>query len=74
MRFVFTSHGWEDYTFWQATDRATSNRISRMLDDVARDPSPGSGNPSSSVTHSLELGHVASTRNTASCTSSKETT
>jgi toxin YoeB len=45
MRFVFTPHGWEDYTFWQATDRAMLKRINRLLDDVARDPFAGIGKP-----------------------------
>ena len=37
MRFVFTPNGWEDYAFWQATDRATLKRINCLLDGVARD-------------------------------------
>ena len=43
MRFVFTPNGWEDYTFWQSTDRATLKRINRLLDDIARqwDLDPG---------------------------------
>lgn len=45
MRFVFTPHGWEDYTFWQATDRATLKRVNRLLDDIARDPFAGIGKP-----------------------------
>ncbi len=45
MMFVFTTHGWEDYTFWQTTDRATLKRINRLLDDVARDPFAGIGKP-----------------------------
>ena len=36
---------WEDYTFWQATDRATLKRINRLLDEVARDPFAGIGKP-----------------------------
>ena len=45
MRFVFTPLGWEDSTFWPATDRATLKRINRLLDDVARDPVEGIGKP-----------------------------
>ena len=45
MRFVFTPHGWDDYIFWQATDRATLKRINRLLDDVACDPFAGIGKP-----------------------------
>ncbi len=45
MRFVFTPNGWEDYVFWQLTDRPTLRRINRLLDDIARDPFGGIGKP-----------------------------
>lgn len=45
MRFVFTSHAWQDYNFWQTTDGSTLRRINRLLDDVARDPYRGIGKP-----------------------------
>lgn len=45
MRFVFTSHGWEDYRHWQDHDRATLKRVNRLLDDIARDPFEGIGKP-----------------------------
>ncbi|MPZ52243.1 MAG: Txe/YoeB family addiction module toxin [Acidimicrobiia bacterium] len=45
MRFVFTAHGWEDYVYWQTTDRATVKRINRLLDDISRDPFEGIGKP-----------------------------
>lgn len=45
MRFVLTAHGWEDYLFWQSSDRSTLKRINRLLDDIARDPFDGIGKP-----------------------------
>ncbi|MBK9178402.1 MAG: Txe/YoeB family addiction module toxin [Acidimicrobiales bacterium] len=45
MRIVFTPNGWEDYVFWQSSDRATLRRINRLLDDIARDPFDGIGKP-----------------------------
>ena len=45
MRFGFTPNGWEDYLFWQGTNRATLKRINRLLDEVARDPFAGIGKP-----------------------------
>jgi toxin YoeB len=45
MRFVFTPHAWNDYLFWQSTDRATLKRVNRLLDDIARDPFGGIGKP-----------------------------
>lgn len=45
MRLVFTPHGWDDYTYWQTTDRATLRRINRLIDDALRDPTAGIGKP-----------------------------
>lgn len=45
MRIVFATHGWQDYTHWQTTNRATVKRINRLLDDIARDPFGGIGKP-----------------------------
>ncbi len=47
MRLVFTPHGWEDYQYWQATDRQTLERLNRLLDDTLRDPFTGIGKPES---------------------------
>lgn len=47
MRLVFTPHGWEDYQYWQATDRQTLKRLNRLLDDTLRDPFSGIGKPES---------------------------
>jgi len=45
VRLCFTPHGWEDYTHWQRTDRATLKRVNRLLDDALRDPFAGIGKP-----------------------------
>jgi toxin YoeB len=45
VRLVFTPHGWEDYTYWLAEDRATLKRINRLSDDALRDPVAGIGKP-----------------------------
>jgi len=45
MRLVFTPIGWQDYTFWQSSDRSTLKRINRLLDDIVRDPFEGIGKP-----------------------------
>jgi toxin YoeB len=38
-------HGWDDYTYWLAADRATVKRLNRLIDDALRDPSTGIGKP-----------------------------
>ena len=45
MRVVFTPNGWEDYTYWFSSDRATLKRINRLIDDIRRDPFEGIGKP-----------------------------
>jgi toxin YoeB len=45
VRFVVTPNGWDDYVFWQSSDRTTLKRINRLLDDIARDPYAGIGKP-----------------------------
>lgn len=45
MRFVFDESAWEDYVWWQETDRRVLRRINRLLADVARDGETGIGKP-----------------------------
>ena len=45
MRIVFTTNGWQDYTFWLSADRATLRRINRLIDGILRDPFEGIGKP-----------------------------
>lgn len=45
MRIVFTPHGWDDYLFWQTSDRSTLKRVNRLLEDISRDPFAGIGKP-----------------------------
>ena len=45
MRLVFTPHGWDDYIYWQQTDRAMLTRINRLIDDTLRNPFEGIGKP-----------------------------
>jgi toxin YoeB len=45
VRLVFTPRGWEDYVYWQSTDKATLRRVNRLLEAVQRDPFGGIGKP-----------------------------
>jgi len=45
MRLVFTPHAWDDYVYWQQTDRAMQKRVNRLIDDALRDPFEGIGKP-----------------------------
>lgn len=45
MNLLFTPNGWEDYLFWQKTDKAMARRVSRLLAAALRDPCGGIGKP-----------------------------
>jgi toxin YoeB len=45
VRLVFTTNGWQDYTYWLGADRATLKRINRLIDEALRDPTNGIGKP-----------------------------
>lgn len=44
-RIVWDVDAWDDYVFWQATDKAILKRINRLLKDMMRDPFSGIGKP-----------------------------
>jgi toxin YoeB len=41
----FEQQGWEDYLFWQQTDKTTIKRINQLIRDIQRDPFDGIGKP-----------------------------
>ena len=41
----FTADGWEDYLYWQKTDKQLLKRINQLLRDCQRDPQHGIGKP-----------------------------
>jgi len=43
MTVSFTTTGWEDYLFWQASDPATLYKINELIRDTKRDPFRGIG-------------------------------
>ena len=45
MVIAFTDHGWEDYCYWQAQHKETSERINVLIRDIKRDPFKGIGKP-----------------------------
>ena len=36
---------WEDYLYWQSTDKRTLKRINNLIKDIKREPLDGLGNP-----------------------------
>lgn len=45
MKIVFLDQGWEDYLYWQTTDKATLKKINSLLKEIERIPFDGSGKP-----------------------------
>jgi toxin YoeB len=45
MRYIFVDESWEDYQYWQQTDRQKIKRINDILKDISRHPYNGIGKP-----------------------------
>ncbi|MFY7890202.1 MAG: Txe/YoeB family addiction module toxin [Spirosomataceae bacterium] len=45
MRLVFLDGAWEDYLFWQQTDKAMLKKINSLIKEIQRTPFEGSGKP-----------------------------
>lgn len=45
MKLVFAEQAWEDYLYWQKTDKKILKRINTLIKDVTRDPFEGIGKP-----------------------------
>ena len=41
MLLTWTPQAWEDYLYWQATDKRTVKRINELLRDALRNPFEG---------------------------------
>ena len=45
MRVVFSEHAWEEYLYWQKTDRKVAQRVNALIREIQRDPFEGIGKP-----------------------------
>jgi len=45
MRYVFSEKAWEDYLFWQKTNKRIPNRVNKLLKEISREPFKGTGKP-----------------------------
>lgn len=52
MKLTFAENAWEDYLYWQKTDKKILNRINRLIKETKREPFEGIGKPES-LKHSL---------------------
>lgn len=45
MKIVFLDQGWEDYLYWQSTDKTLLKKINTLIKEIERTPFEGSGKP-----------------------------
>lgn len=45
MRIIFSSCSWEDYLYWQQTDKKIFKRINELVKNIQRTPFEGKGKP-----------------------------
>jgi toxin YoeB len=45
MKKVFLDQGWEDYLYWQNTDKIILKKINSLIKEIERTPFEGNGKP-----------------------------
>ncbi|MCF8128575.1 MAG: Txe/YoeB family addiction module toxin [Deltaproteobacteria bacterium] len=45
MKLSWAEQAWEDYLYWQKTDKKILRRINRMIMEIKRNPFQGAGSP-----------------------------
>ena len=45
MILIFSEHAWEDYLYWQRTDKKILKRINLLIKDIQSSPFAGIGKP-----------------------------
>ncbi len=45
MKLIFSEQAWDDYLYWQKTDKKTVKRINTLIKEIKRSPYEGLGKP-----------------------------
>ena len=45
MKYIFVDESWEDYLYWQKTDKKILKKINELIKDISRTPFSGMGKP-----------------------------
>ena len=45
MKYIFVDESWEDYLYWQKTDKKILKIINMLIKDISRNPYDGIGKP-----------------------------
>ncbi|PCK04835.1 MAG: Txe/YoeB family addiction module toxin [Alteromonadaceae bacterium] len=52
MKLTFSSRAWEEYLYWQKTDKSILKRVNLLIKNIQRQPFEGIGKPEA-LKHSL---------------------
>ncbi len=52
MKLIFSDHAWDDYLYWQKTNKTILRRINTLIEETKRTPFEGIGKPES-LKHAL---------------------
>jgi toxin YoeB len=45
LKLIFSENAWEDYLYWQRTDKKILQRINTLIKEIKRNPFEGIGKP-----------------------------
>ncbi len=45
MKIIFLDAGWEDYLYWQVTDKSMLKKVNAMIKEIVQTPFEGTGKP-----------------------------
>ncbi len=45
MKLIFAERAWDDYLFWQKTDKKSLERVNTLIKEITRAPFEGIGKP-----------------------------
>jgi toxin YoeB len=45
VKLIFSERAWEDYLYWQRSDKKILRRINRLIKEIMRTPFEGTGKP-----------------------------
>jgi toxin YoeB len=45
VKLIFAENAWDDYLYWQKTDKTILKRINALIKDITREPFEGIGKP-----------------------------
>ena len=45
MKLIFSEHAWDDYLYWQRTDKKIAKRINEIIKNIKRNKYEGIGKP-----------------------------